>query len=99
LTYPDQEQCLRRAQWHFQACSSSATPCGYALEHVRQLERKAQALQQMSETLKHLADHCQGDDGPECPIIEEFANSLPPGAAARRRPHFGVNDLTRDRAG
>jgi MerR family copper efflux transcriptional regulator len=78
---------------------ASADVKAIALEHVKQLERKAQALQEMSETLKHLADHCHGDDRPECPIIEEFAKSLPPEAPARRRPHFGVNDLTRDRAG
>jgi Cu(I)-responsive transcriptional regulator len=78
---------------------ASADVKAIALEHVKQLERKAQALQEMSETLKHLADYCQGDDRPECPIIEEFAKSLPPEAPARRRPHFGVHDLTRDRAG
>jgi Cu(I)-responsive transcriptional regulator len=43
-----------------------------AMEHVAELERKAQALQQMADTLHHLADHCHGDDRPDCPIIEEL---------------------------
>jgi Cu(I)-responsive transcriptional regulator len=43
-----------------------------AMDHVAQLERKAQALQQMADTLHHLADHCHGDDRPDCPIIEEL---------------------------
>ena len=43
-----------------------------ALQHVEELERKAAELQQMADTLKHLARHCHGDDRPECPIIEEL---------------------------
>lgn len=43
-----------------------------AMSHVAELERKAQALQAMSKTLAHLANHCSGNDRPECPILEEF---------------------------
>lgn len=43
-----------------------------ALQHVEELERKAAELQQMADTLKHLARHCHGDDRPECPIIDEL---------------------------
>jgi Cu(I)-responsive transcriptional regulator len=43
-----------------------------AMEHVADLERKAAALRQMADTLHHLADHCHGNDRPECPIIEEL---------------------------
>jgi MerR family copper efflux transcriptional regulator len=41
-----------------------------ALEHVQELERKAEALRDMAATLKHLAAHCQGNDRPDCPILE-----------------------------
>jgi Cu(I)-responsive transcriptional regulator len=41
-----------------------------ALEHVQELERKAEALRDMAATLKHLAEHCQGNDRPDCPILE-----------------------------
>ena len=41
-----------------------------ALEHVQELERKAEALRDMAATLKHLAAHCHGDDRPDCPILE-----------------------------
>jgi Cu(I)-responsive transcriptional regulator len=50
-----------------------------ALEHVAALERKAQELQSMASTLKHLAHACHGDSRPDCPIIDDLA--LP--AAAR----------------
>lgn len=43
-----------------------------ALQHVEELERKAAELQQMADTLKHLARHCHGNDRPECPIINEL---------------------------
>jgi len=45
-----------------------------ALEHVGVLERKARELQEMANTLKHLAHHCHGDGRPHCPIIEELAS-------------------------
>ncbi len=44
-----------------------------ALQHVEELERKAAELQQMADTLKHLARHCHGDARPECPIIDELS--------------------------
>jgi len=46
-----------------------------ALEHVAELERKSEALRQMAQTLRHLADHCHGDARPHCPIIDELADA------------------------
>ena len=45
-----------------------------ALAHVDELERKAQALREMADTLKHLARHCHGDARPDCPILESLGN-------------------------
>jgi len=44
-----------------------------ALEHVEELERKARKLKEMSMTLKHLAENCQGNARPDCPIIDELS--------------------------
>jgi len=46
-----------------------------ALSHVEGLERKAAELQQMADTLRHLAEHCKGNNRPECPIIEELGGA------------------------
>lgn len=46
-----------------------------ALEHVQELERKAEALREMAATLKHLAQHCHGDERPDCPILENLGCS------------------------
>jgi Cu(I)-responsive transcriptional regulator len=43
-----------------------------ALAHVQALEAKADALQRMAGSLRHLAEHCQGDARPECPILEQL---------------------------
>ena len=45
-----------------------------ALDQVAILERKAEELQAMSRTLKHLAAHCHGDERPDCPIIDDLAD-------------------------
>lgn len=45
-----------------------------ALEHVTELEAKMRQLQEMADTLRHLAAHCHGDDRPDCPIIQQLAD-------------------------
>ena len=45
-----------------------------ALQHVEELERKAEALRDMAATLKHLAQNCHGDDRPDCPILDDLAS-------------------------
>ena len=44
-----------------------------ALAHVESLRERALRLEEMAATLQHLADHCRGNDRPDCPIIEELA--------------------------
>ncbi|HEY5796125.1 MAG TPA: Cu(I)-responsive transcriptional regulator [Bosea sp. (in: a-proteobacteria)] len=44
-----------------------------AMSHVRDLEAKAAELQAMADTLRHLAEHCQGDARPDCPILSDLA--------------------------
>lgn len=44
-----------------------------ALDHIATLDRKIAELQAMRGTLTDLADRCQGDDRPHCPILEGLA--------------------------
>lgn len=44
-----------------------------SLEHIRELEEKIREMQAMKTTLEHLAEHCRGDNRPDCPILEELA--------------------------
>lgn len=44
-----------------------------AHRHAAALERKITELQAMRKTLLHLAEHCHGDERPECPILDDLS--------------------------
>lgn len=48
-----------------------------ALQHVAELDRRIAELEGMRRLLVDLADRCQDNDRPECPILDELEN---PGA-------------------
>jgi hypothetical protein len=42
-------------------------------------------MQEMAVTLERLAEHCHGDDRPDCPIMDDLsAKADPPQAPVRR---------------
>nr|WP_235282193.1 MerR family DNA-binding protein [Methyloterricola oryzae] len=47
-----------------------------ALEHLKALEAKIAELRAMAATLHQLIDRCQGDDRPECPILDALAGDV-----------------------
>ena len=51
---------------------SSADVKQVALDHVGELRRKIAELQSMVDTLQNLADHCDGDSRPDCPILADL---------------------------
>ncbi|MDO9101400.1 MAG: Cu(I)-responsive transcriptional regulator [Candidatus Nitrotoga sp.] len=74
---------------------ASADVKAMALSHVAGLKVKIAELQAMAQTLEHLADHCHGNDRPDCPILTDLAE---PTAVAEQRsqtphktPRFGVD--------
>jgi Cu(I)-responsive transcriptional regulator len=54
---------------------ASADVKALALEHIAELDRKAAEIAAMTNTLRHLANNCHGNDRPDCPIIEGFAET------------------------
>jgi MerR family copper efflux transcriptional regulator len=46
-----------------------------ALDHVREIETKIAALGAMRDTVQELADACDGDHRPECPILRDLEGS------------------------
>ncbi len=78
-----------------------------ALAHVVRLKAKIAELQAMAQTLEHLADHCHGNDRPDCPIIEDLAERTTAAPAVQRsqtthrKPRFGADmpASSRDRPG
>jgi Cu(I)-responsive transcriptional regulator len=58
---------------------SSADVKALTLGHVAELEKRIGLLQEMRDTLSHLAEACDGDHRPHCPIIKslETGTDLP----------------------
>ncbi len=85
------------ALWRDRSRASANVKRG-ALRHIEEWEQKARELHNMAETLRHLAEHCRGDQRPNCPIIESLAK--PSGAAdtPKTAPRFGKPDMISDRA-
>ena len=46
-----------------------------AQRHISELDDKIALLQGMRRTLEHLVHHCHGDERPECPILDDLAES------------------------
>lgn len=84
------------ALWHDRD-RASADVKTMALSHAAGLKAKIVELQAMAQTLEHLADHCHGNDRPDCPILEDLAEPAAAAAADRgsqaphRTPRFGVD--------
>jgi len=62
--------------WGDQA-RSSADVKALTLGHISELDRKISLLSEMRDTLTHLADACDGDHRPGCPIISSLAGDEP----------------------
>lgn len=47
-----------------------------ATAHLKEIELKIIELTKMQETLGHLVTHCQGNERPDCPIINDLAGDV-----------------------
>ena len=73
-----------------------------AQSHLVDLQRRIDELQSMVQALQHLADHCHGDDRPDCPILDGLLaepaprpRSTPAKPDARRRRPPPASRMTR----
>ena len=46
-----------------------------ASQHIAELEAQIARMQGLRDTLKHLADACDGDSRPHCPILHDLAGT------------------------
>jgi Cu(I)-responsive transcriptional regulator len=84
LGFPLKQVAALMALWRDKS-RASAEVKQLAQAHIAELEHKAQMLREMAATLKNLADHCHGDERPDCPILEGLqgeAGSCPGAAPA-----------------
>lgn len=52
---------------------ASADVKALTLGHIAELDRRIRAMEEMRATLSHLAEACDGDHRPDCPIIDGLA--------------------------
>lgn len=58
-----------------------------ALRHIADLDQRARQLTDMADALRHLADACEGDGRPDCPIIKGLETGVSCDAATTtKRP-------------
>lgn len=55
----------------------SASVKKVAIEHLAELDRKIKEIESMRKTLSHLIHGCQGNDRPDCPILEDLESFAP----------------------
>jgi Cu(I)-responsive transcriptional regulator len=48
-----------------------------AMKHITELDAKIEELRSMRAALAELAQHCHGDDRPECPILDDLGRLTP----------------------
>jgi Cu(I)-responsive transcriptional regulator len=58
--------------WH-NRMRASASVKRIAQHHMADLAQRIEAMQAMQRTLAALLDHCQGDERPDCPILDDLA--------------------------
>jgi len=55
---------------------ASADVKNIATRKIKDIDLKIAELQSLRQTLAHLAERCQGDDRPDCPILDDLAGSV-----------------------
>src|SRR5215217_5742692 len=72
---------------------SNAEVKSIALQHVAALKERAKHLNELAETLKHLAAACEGDGRPECPIIKGLEGQVPIDVHYSPNGHVGPHQV------
>ena len=54
---------------------ASASVKRIAQKHLNDLAQRIEAMQAMQRTLSALLQHCQGDERPDCPILDDLAGT------------------------
>jgi MerR family copper efflux transcriptional regulator len=72
---------------------SSGEVKAVTLTHIRELEAKIAGLEEMRDTLRHLAHACDGSHRPECPIIASLEGAVPLPDGHRRHRHDPADNL------
>ena len=73
LGFPIEEIGQLLALWHDRE-RTSANVKAVASARIEELRRKEREIREMRRSLEELAQHCHGDERPDCPILEDLAH-------------------------
>lgn len=68
------EECRALVALYGDTTRKSADVKEIALRRIADIDGKIRELESMRTALGHLAEKCHGDDRPDCPILNEFAD-------------------------
>lgn len=69
------EECRTLLSLYEDRDRASADVKAVATEHLKRIAQKIVALQALQSTLQTLVTRCQGDDRPDCPILDDLAGN------------------------
>ena len=75
LGFPLEEIGQLLALWHDRE-RTSANVKALASARIGELKRKEREIREMRRSLEELAQHCHGDERPDCPILEDLAHDV-----------------------
>ena len=67
------EECRTLLSLYGDKSRASADVKAIALRKIEEIDRKIAELQSLRLTLASLAQHCHGDERPDCPIIDDLS--------------------------
>lgn len=70
------EQCRNLLALYRDKSRASADVKKMANDHIAEIDRRLDELNAMRRVLADLAKRCNGDDRPDCPIIDELSDAL-----------------------
>ena len=68
------EECRALVALYGDTTRKSGDVKDIALRRIAEIDGKIRELESMRATLGHWAEKCHGDDRPDCPILNEFAD-------------------------
>jgi Cu(I)-responsive transcriptional regulator len=71
------EECRELLDLYRDRQRASADVKAIAMNRIADIRRKIAELKKMEATLARLAEHCQGDQRPDCPILDDLAGAAP----------------------
>ena len=83
------EECRELLDLYSDRNRASADVKTIAKRRIEDIRRKIDELRDMQATLTRLVDHCQGDQRPDCPILDDLAGARDHAKSGRKHQQTG----------